>query len=575
MRRAMSRALEEAGKRGHDEALPEHLLLSIAADSESAAAFMFERSGLAPQRLIEAIDRRSTRAGPPQQRAARFAAAAMHVLDVAVDEADRCEDLHVGTEHVALALSRANNNLAGEILQEMAFSHDKATHALHLWIERGMPRRRGRLDSLAPKSPLLRAAIAPVQKLARLPTLAWKVYVGKSLAHPRFVTDPYPLYQKLRETMPVRRDPLAPVWVVTRYADVATVLRDARFRKDPFAGERLPSSVREQLGIPADASPRTFAETVSMLFLDPPEHTRVRGIFTRAFTPRRLESLRARIQQITDKRLDRATATGRMDVIADLAVPLPICVICELLGFPPEDYPRIKKWSDDFAAALGLNPSPDEQLRASQSRDELRRYFDPIAKKLAREPGENLISALLQENALSADELFTNTTLLVAAGHETTTNLIGNGVLALLRHPDQLDDLRKNPDLIGSAIEELLRFDCPVQWTSRVAPEACELGGVRIERDSIVLASLGAANRDPAQFVDPDRLDIRRKDNRHLSFGAGIHFCLGAALARMEGEIAIGSLINRFSDLKLSRAKLRWQKGLTFRGVRSLPVFFG
>src|SRR5207253_11037467 len=187
-------------------------------------------------------------------------------------------------------------------------------------------------------------------------------------------------------------DPLAPVWVITRYAETLAMLRDPRFRKDPFADQRLPQSVREQLAIPLEISPRTFVETLSMLFLDPPEHTRVRGIFTKAFTPRRLESLRPRIQQITDKRLHRAAEQGAMAIVADLAVPLPICVICELLGFGPEDYPKIKTWSDDFAAALSLSPSPQQLVRASQSRDALRRYFEPIAARLAREPRDDLIS---------------------------------------------------------------------------------------------------------------------------------------------------------------------------------------
>jgi cytochrome P450 len=282
--------------------------------------------------------------------------------------------------------------------------------------------------------------------------------------------------------------------------------------------------------------------------------------------------MRERIQQITDKRLDRVAGNDPIDIIADLAVPLPICAICELLGFPPEDYAKIKKWSDAFAAALAMNPGPIEQVRAAESRDELRKYFEPIAARLKRDPRDNLLSALIQDGSLSPNELFANSTLLLAAGHETTTNLIGNGVLALLEHPDQLDDLRRNPELISGAVEELLRYDCPVQWTSRVAGEEIAIGGRTIERDAIVLASLGAANRDERHFEDPDRLNIRRKENRHLAFGHGIHFCLGAALARMEAEIAIGSLLRRFEKLRLLPGRLNRLKGLTFRGVKSLAV---
>jgi cytochrome P450 len=366
------------------------------------------------------------------------------------------------------------------------------------------------------------------------------------------------------------------------------MLRDPRFKKDPFASERLPPAVREQLGVSDAAAGRASLEMVSMLFLDPPEHTRVRGIFTKAFTPRRLESLRPRIQQITDRLLDAAEAplrkSGVIDLVHELAYPLPVTVIAELLGFPPEDYERIKKWSDEMADALALNPTEAAQARAYRARQEIRQYFEGVVARLRESPGENLISALLTGEAygergdrLGSDELFSNSILLLAAGHETTTGLIGNGVLALLRHPEELRDLRNHRDeLIGPAVEELLRYDPPVQWTSRVAGETLTLAGRRIEPGDVLLASVGAANRDPSVFADPDRLDLRRKENKHLSFGTGIHFCLGAALARMEAEIAIGTLITRFPNLRLeARRRLRWRKGMTFRGLESLPVRLG
>jgi len=405
--------------------------------------------------------------------------------------------------------------------------------------------------------------------------LAWNVYVRKSLGHPRFVTDPYPMYRWLREREPVRKDPIAPVWVVTRYDDTMTMLRDPRFRKDPFASMRLPKAVREQLDVPVENAFRSSIETVSMLFLDPPEHTRIRSIFTKAFTMKRLESLRPRIQLICDKRLDRVKDQGRLELMADLAAPLPVTVIAELLGFPPEDYQKIKKWSDDMAEALGLNPGADAQARAAQARDELREYFDEVVKLVEKNPGDNLLSVLLSPDVdvLTREELFTNSVLLLAAGHETTTHLIGNGIYTLLRHPEQIRALRENPaELMPGAIEEILRYECPVQWTSRVAGEDIAMRGKTIKRGDIVLSSLGAANRDPEVFERPDEFDIRRKENRHLSFGAGPHFCLGATLARMEASIAIATILQRFPDLRLARAKLIWQKGLTFRGLKSLPL---
>ena len=270
-----------------------------------------------------------------------------------------------------------------------------------------------------------------------------------------------------------------------------------------------------------------------------------------------------------------------MDLIADLAYPLPVTVIAELLGFPPEDYEKIKKWSDNLAAALGLNPTPEQQARSGAAREEIRTYFDEIAARLRRKPEDNLISRLLavSEEAgseggegLSPDELFANAVLLLAAGHETTTNLIGNGMLTLLRNPEQLRAIREDPSLTPGAVEELLRYDSPVQVTSRVAGEDMTLSGQALRRGDILLGLIGSANRDPAHFADPDRLDVRRQDNKHLAFGSGPHFCLGAALARMEGETAIRTLLARFPNLRLEKQKLLWHKGLTFRGVKALGL---
>jgi cytochrome P450 len=378
----------------------------------------------------------------------------------------------------------------------------------------------------------------------------------------------------LREREPVRRDPLAPVWIVMRYDDTFFMLRDPRFKKDPFAAIRLPPDARRQLDVPVADAFRASLETVSMLFLDPPEHTRIRSIFTKTFTPRRIENLRPRIQKMCDEILDRAAARGRIELMSELAAPLPVTVIAELLGFPPADYAKIKKWSDEMAEALGLNPTLEQQARAQLAREEMRLYFDEIVAHVRATPGDNLLSALLapEVEVMNADELFANSVLLLAAGHETTTNLIGNGMYALLTHPEQLDDLRKHPEIIDTALEELLRFDPPVQWTSRVAGETIELRGQTFQRGDIVLASVGSANRDPRVFKNPDQLDLRRTENKHLSFGTGIHFCLGAALARMEGEIVIGTLVRRFPNLKLLTGKPRWRKGITFRGVQSLEL---
>jgi pimeloyl-[acyl-carrier protein] synthase len=581
MRKAITTALEIAGRAGADEASVEHLVAACVQDPECAARFMFEQSGIAPEHLLSRFVP-SADAPPRSERATRLSSAAMHVLDVAAAEADRRRDRHVGTEHVALSLARTNGSVASTVLNELGFTHERGDAALKMWHRRCLPRQRGAVGAIF-ATPVLRTLAAPFVTAAHYGAMGWHVYVNKSLGHPKFVTDPYPLYKKLRETQPVRKDPIAPVWVITRYAETMTMLRDPRFKKDPFASDRLPPVAREQLSVSDAAAGRASAEMVSMLFLDPPEHTRVRGIFTKAFTPRRLEAMRSRIQHITDKRLERAEANssdGTIDLIRDLAYPLPVAVIAEMLGFPPEDYERIKKWSDEMAEALTLNPKPEAQATAYRARQEIRQYFNGVVANLKDNPGDNLISALLTGEAygergerLNPDELFANSILLLAAGHETTTNLIGNGVLALLRNPEQLRDLRKHKEeLIAGAVDELLRYDPPVQWMSRVTGETMTLGEQEIPRGEILLASVGAANRDPAVFPDPERLDIRRTDNRHLSFGAGGHFCLGAALARMEAETAIGTLITRYPRLQLASKKLRWRKGLTFRGVYELPL---
>jgi hypothetical protein len=268
-----------------------------------------------------------------------------------------------------------------------------------------------------------------------------------------------------------------------------------------------------------------------------------------------------------------------MDVIRDLAYPLPTIVIAEMLGVPAGDRARFKQWSDDFAVFLGsFNPTPEQQQQALASVLELKEYFRALVPELRRRPRGDLLSDLAtaeeQGDMLSEEELLANCTLLLFAGHETTTNLIGNGLLALLRHPDQLHRLRAEPRLVGSAVEELLRYESPVQGTRRLAKEAVTVDGRRIERGQFVLLLLGAANRDPEQFPDPDRLDVTRSEVRHLAFGHGPHFCLGAPLARLEGQIALGTLLQRTPGLRLETETVAWREQFALRGLKSLPVSF-
>ncbi|PYO24055.1 MAG: cytochrome P450 [Candidatus Rokuibacteriota bacterium] len=357
-------------------------------------------------------------------------------------------------------------------------------------------------------------------------------------------------------------------WVLTRYDDVAGMLRDARFGRKGF--DTLLQARFGEAGF-----------DLSMLFRDPPDHTRLRALVSKAFTPRVVEEMRGRIQEIVDALLDRAQDVGRMDVIADLAYPLPLIVICEMLGVPTENRDLFRRWSVDIARsldAIALPTEPEVIERGTAARHALADYFRGLIAERRRRPKADLLSDLIaaeeQGDKLTEGELMATVLLLFVAGHETTVNLIGNGMLALLRHPAELRALRADPGLIGSAVEELLRYDGPVQRTGRMPNTDVALGGRTIRKGALVLGLIGAANRDPAHFPDPDRLDITRGDNRHLAFGWGIHFCLGAPLARLEAQIAILALVRRLPRLALATARLEWRRASTLRGLTALPVTF-
>jgi cytochrome P450 len=319
-------------------------------------------------------------------------------------------------------------------------------------------------------------------------------------------------------------------------------------------------------------------DAISMLSADPPDHTRLRSLVSKAFTPRAVESLRPRIEQIVDEHLDAVADSGRMDVIEDLAYPLPVTVIAEMLGVPASERAQFKAWSDDIVLGLGVNNSIDDARRSRKAVRELQAYFARAAEERRREPREDLLSALVaaeeEGDRLTAAEVYQTCDLLLVAGHETTTNLIGNGLLALLRHREQWELLRRDPSLIDGAVEELLRYDSPVQATGRGYPDGYDVDGVHVEPHTQLFLLLGAGNRDPAQFPDPERLDITRTDVKPLSFGHGIHYCLGAPLARIEGAIALRAIAERFPDVRLASDRLEWSPNLILRGLKSLPVTF-
>jgi cytochrome P450 len=392
------------------------------------------------------------------------------------------------------------------------------------------------------------------------------------LLDPETLANPYPLYRRLRTEDPVHWDPFLHAWVVTRYADVVRVLRD-------FSADRTPTPEQlTEMGLSA-LNPIAQVMVKQMLFLDPPAHTRIRNLAAAAFSPARVARLREHIQEIVDRLLEAVEPRGRLDVIADLANPMPAIVTAEMLGVPTADHAQLKAWSADFAEVLGnFQHNPDRAPRVLASLEGVSAYFREEIRRQRSQPRDGLLHVLataeIQGDRLTEDEVIANAIITMVGGQETTTNLIGNGILTLLRHSGELQRLRNDPSLTASAVEELLRYESPSQHTARIAREDVELGGKGIRRGQAVIAVMGAANRDPERFPDPDRLDLGRQDNRHLAFGWASHFCLGAPLARIEGQVAFETIVRRFPDLRLTSAPLTWRENLGLRGLTALPVTF-
>jgi cytochrome P450 len=386
------------------------------------------------------------------------------------------------------------------------------------------------------------------------------------------LADPYPLYKRLRTEDPVHWDPYLHAWVVTRYTDVLQVLQTMSAECTP-SPEKLAALGMEQLGPIARVMVR------QMLFLDPPAHTRVRGLAAAAFTPHRVERLRERIEHITDGLIDAVSGDGRMEVMEAIANPLPAIVTAYMLGVPSEDHRMLKEWSQDFAEMLGnFQHNPGRATRVLASVEAMTAYFSDAVRRQATHPSEGLINALatteVDGDCLTEEEVVANIIITMVGAQETTTNLIGNGLLSLLRNPAELQRLREDPSIMPSAIEELLRFESPSQQTARLAREDGELGGKVIKQRDGVIAVMAAANRDPERFENPDRLDLTRLDNRHVAFAWASHFCFGAPLARLEGQIVFTTLLRRLHDLRLTPAAIEWRPNLRLRGLTALQVEF-
>jgi cytochrome P450 len=390
---------------------------------------------------------------------------------------------------------------------------------------------------------------------------------------PEFIRDPYPHYERLRTTDPMHLTPFG-TYVASRHAEASLVLRDKRFGKD-FVERTI-----RRYGPDIMEEPVFRSMSHWMLQQDPPDHTRLRGLVVKAFTARRVEDMRPRIQQVVDETLDRIAGRGHMDLIEDFAFRLPVTIICDMLGIPEEHREVFYSSSRDGGRLLDPVPLSPEEIRQGNAANAMAQmYFQQLFELRRKSPGDDLTTQLVQAeedgSKLSNEELTANIILLFGAGHETTVNLIGNGLLALHRNPDQLALLKARPDLMTNAVEEFLRYDSSVQMGGRVALEDIDdLGGKRIPKGESVICLLGSANRDPAVYPDrPDRLDITRPRIKPLSFGGGIHLCLGAQLARIEAEVAISTLLRRLPDLRLDNAENpQWRPTFVLRGLKNLPA---
>ncbi|MFJ8887625.1 cytochrome P450 [Streptomyces sp. NPDC102402] len=396
-----------------------------------------------------------------------------------------------------------------------------------------------------------------------------------------FATDPYPAYAWLRENSPVHRTALpsgVEAWLVTRYADARQALADTRLSKNP-AHHAGPAAAKGRTGIPGERKAELMTH---LLNIDPPDHTRLRRLVSKAFTPRRVAEFAPRVQELTDRLIDSFVEEGKADLIHDFAFPLPIYAICDLLGVPREDQDDFRDW-----AGMMIRHGGGPRGGVARSVKKMRGYLAELIHRKRENPGDDLISGLIRASDhgehLSENEAAAMAFILLFAGFETTVNLIGNGTYALLRDPVQRARLERSlaageTELLATGLEELLRYDGPVELaTWRYATEPVRLGGQDIAAGDPVLVVLAAADRDPERFQHADTLDLARSDNQHLGYGHGIHYCLGAPLARLEGQVALATLLRRLPDLRLAvdPADLRWRGGLIMRGLRTLPVEFG
>jgi len=396
-----------------------------------------------------------------------------------------------------------------------------------------------------------------------------------ALTSEAFNQNPYPLYHAMRRQAPIYWSGAWGCWLLTRYEDITWTLQD--YQTFTSLG-RLTASMELPEPLWEKVEPLVRHYSQGLINVDPPDHTRMRKLVHMAFTPRAIRKMRTYIEGIVERLIDEQIERGEMDVIWDFSYPLPVTVIAEMMGIPVEDHPKFKRWSGEIVAFMATpKPTPEILLKSQDSLLAMQQYFRDIYAKRRQEPADDLITALvraeLEGDKLTEEEMVSSCVTILIGGHETTTYLIANGMYALLQHPDQLRLLRDNPDLDASATEEFLRYEGPFQRNRRIATRDVMIGDMMIKKDQLIMQFLGAANHDPSQFDNPDALDLRRSPNKHLAFGYGPHFCLGAPLARLEAPVAIRALLKKLRNIRLAHGDLEWNSAL-FRGLKSLPIEF-
>ena len=555
-----------------------HLLSALAAERDLPAAKILSQMGISPAAIEVASAQIKLGERPHEGQEQGLTPEARAAVERTYGLAAELDDEYVGGEHLLLALLiDPNASDAGCALAQLGVTWERAGQTLMMQQQWRTCAPQG---IRVPGSRLRRLAGGARRKAGRARRVAYgladyqKPFMPYLLFPGRTTDNPHPFYSRLRRR-PFYWDAQIQQWVVTGYADVLAALAEPRlshktYTPSAWGREDLPPLVEREF--------RRLDSSISaqMIFQDAPEHLSRRSRVARLFTPRVIDRMKQQVQETTDALLDAIAAKGRTEVIADLALPLPLTVIARMVGVPEEDARQFKKWSADFNTYVGGEASLPQSLAAYHNLQELTAYFQHLIPLRLRDPQEDLLTLLLQadENGerLTEGEVITNCLLLLAAGHENTTRIIGIGLLALLRCPEQMGWLRENPALIAPAVEEILRYDGPVQWTLRVTREAFEWRGHSFQKGQMVRLGLAAANRDSTQFPNPDQLDITRAENRHVAFGNGPHFCLGAALTRMEAQIVLGALIARFPRMRLA-SEPEWCRGnFTFRGLQTLQI---